>query len=309
MNLYAVTFVASLIGSIFPIHAVAEEYDYDISVSYGNSNTDIDTPLAFLGGDPPSPFGTRTTSTESDSLEVSGTWYYSGLVDNEGPKSRAAFLGRASSASLAFSYTDKSTFFSSTGLTSPPWPPGLPTSPPSSGTFDDTSRDLEADLRHVWQSSGWYGLAGVARSEHYAGVGKYIGDATALDFKVTMSDAGPFDSTDYALSLSHIGALGSEWQYAADLEFSMSDSDVNDDGKSYLAGLSLFPTSNLEFGVQLIHQESEFSPDWDSYKGFAGWFVRDDIEVRAWYQDNDFDGSPFTDLDSNQFGIGVNMRF
>ena len=173
MKLYTAAFVVILIAATYPTHATAEEYDYDIGVSYRNSNSDLETPLAFIGGDS---FGTSTISNDSDALELSGTWYYSGLSDSVGPKS---------SLSLAFSYMDESRFISSTGLTSPPLPPGLPTRPPSSGSLgNDTSGKLKADLRHVWQSSGWYGLAGVDRNAHYVGVGKYLGDTTALDFRV-----------------------------------------------------------------------------------------------------------------------------
>lgn len=306
MQLYTVAFVVFLVGATYSTHATAEEYDYDIGVSYGNSNSDLETPLIVVGGD--SSFGTAATSTDSDALELYGAWYYSGLSDTLGPKSRAAFLSRASSLSLAFSYIDESTFISSTGL-SPPLPPGLPTSPPSSGSFNDTSRELKADLRHVWQSSGWYGLAGVDRNAHYVGVGKYLGDTTALDFRVTEGDSGGLDATGYALSLSHIGSLGSTWQFGADLAYSISDADTLNDSQSYLAGLSLFPTNNLEFGVRLRHREYDFSPDSDSYEGFAGWFIRENIELRAWYEDNDIGDIPFTELDRNQFGVGVNVRF
>jgi hypothetical protein len=144
---------------------------------------------------------------------------------------------------------------------------------------------------------------------YFVGVGKYIGERTALDFKVISSDLEGFDSTGYALSLSHVGSIGSQWQYAADLGYSISDADANGNDGSYSARLSLFPTAKFAFGVQAVHQEYEFSADLDSYEGFVGWFVRDNIEVRARYRDDDIDSNSVTDVDSNQFGIGVNVRF
>ncbi len=315
MKQIAAAVVAILVVALYSTQSVAEEYDYEFGVSYGNSSTDVEWPEAWVGG---SPFGSVASSGDSDSLELSGTWYYSSLSEIGGPKSRAAFLGRASSLSVNYSYSDESRSFSTSGLSGPSLPPSLSPTPPWTFSADDQSDELEVSLRHVWQSSGWYGLAGAKDfsgltefdgNAYFVGVGKYLGQSTALDVKVLSSDILDFGSTGYALSLSHVGSIGSEWQYAADLGYSYSDSDVIGNDGSYSARLSLFPTTSLEFGVQAVHRNYEYSPDFDSYEAFVGWFVRDNIEVRARYGEDDFDPAFLTDFESNQFSIGFNMRF
>ena len=305
-------------------NAVAGNYNYEVGLSFGSSDTDTATSLAAAG--PDTPLGSLTSSSDSDRLELSGTWYYSGLSDKNGPKSRAAFLDRASSLNLAYSYEDLSGSSVSSGL-EPPLPPGIPTIPAATGSTDGTSHTLVAGLRHVWEPSGWYGLAGVTRNDseidsvfgdfsssfdtdataYTLGIGKYLGQATALDLSVISSDLDGNDATTWALSFNHVGSVGSSWHYAADLGVAVSDAD-EDDG-TYLLGLSLFPTTELEFGFQFSHREGAFESDIDSYEGFASWFVRDHVELHARYRTDDFDTNLFTDFDSDQFAIGVNVRF
>ncbi len=315
----AVTFLAT--------NVVAGEYDYEAGLSYGNSGTDVSSSLAFVGGNPGSQFGSATTSSDSDRVELSGTWYYSGLSDESGPKSRAAFLIQASGVRLAYSYDDLSGSYASSGL-QPPLPPGLLPIPPSTGSIDGTTHALEVGLRHVWEASGWYGLAGATRIDfefdavfdgigssndtdetvYTLGIGKYLGQATALDLSIISSEIDGYDITAYGFSFNHVGLVGGNWHYAADLGVAVSDED-GDDG-TYSLGLSLFPTTEVEFGIQIVHYESAFNLDSDSYGGFARWFVRDRIELHTSYQRNDnWESDLVSDIDSDQFTVGVNVRF
>jgi len=319
--------LVTLTGTVLARNAVAGEYDFEGGLSYGNSSTDTVSPLFSFGGPNPVPTaGTSTSSTDSDRVELSGAWYYSGLSDKNGPKSRAAFLDRASSVQFSYSYDDLSGSFSSSGLQAP-LPPGILPIPPSTATTDGTTRSLKAGLRHVWKASGWYGLAGATRVDsdldtvfngisgsydtdatvYSFGVGKYLGEATALNLSVVSSDLGGYDTTAYALSFNHIGSIGSDWQYGADLTVAVSDTD-EDDG-NYSLGLSLFPTTEIEFGIQVLHHESAYDPDRDTYEGFVSWFVRDHVELIASYRNADWEPNSLTDTDSDQFTIGVNVRF
>lgn len=302
--------------------ARAGNYDYEIGLSYGNSSADNVNALGSIGGSPIPEAGTAINSSDSDRFEIAGTWYYSGLSDSSGPRSRAVFLSRASGVSAAYAYTDESSSFSTTATTAP-----LPIRPPSSGGGESSTDTFEAALRHVWPDSGWYAIAGVARIEtevdtvfqntnfsfdvdataYTAGFGRYLGKATAIDLSVISTDAEGDDATAFALSFSHIGALGNGWQYGADVGIAASDQD-GDDG-SYSLGLSLFPTNEFEFGIAIVHRESGFDLDQDLYEGFASWFVREHIELRARYGQDDVDVFGQQDYDSDQFGLGINVRF
>ena len=317
-----VTFAALFLAT----DGVAGEYSYEAGLSYGSSNTDTTAPLLIVGGNPGTQFGSATSSSDSDLVKLSGSWYYSGLSDKSGPKSRAAFLDRASSVYLAYSYDDLSGSYKTSGL-QPPLPPGFLPTPPSTGSTDGTTHTLEAGLRHVWEASGWYGLAGVTRSDteidtvfdgsaasfdldataYTLGIGKYFGQATALDLSVISSDLDGHDTTAYSLSFNHVGSLGDSWYYAADLGLAVSDED-EDDG-TYSLGLALFPTTKIEFGIQIVHHESAFVDDWDSYGGFVRWFVRDHVEVNARYREDDWEPNSVVEIDRDQFAIGVNIRF
>jgi len=134
----------------------------------------------------------------------------------------------------------------------------------ASGSTDGRTNALEAKLRHVWRDSGWYLLAGVARVEseedgetgdiaffidyeetaYTLGAGKYFGQATAIDLSVAEQDYGP---TSVALSFSHIGSIGKDWQYGANIGLAKSD-DSGDEGSFSLRG-SLYPSPNFEFGI------------------------------------------------------------
>lgn len=313
---------AVLILSAHASTAVAADYDYEIGLSYGNSDTDAVSSLGSIGPNPAPEAGTATSASDSDRFEIAGTWYYSGLSDTNGPWSRAAFLSRASGVSVAYAYTDESSSFSTTGSTAP-----FPISPPSSGSGESTADTFNASLRHVWPDSGWYAIAGVSRIEtevdtvfqnmnfsfdvdataYTAGFGRYLGKATAIDVSVISTDVEGDDATAFALSFSHIGALGNGWQYGADIGIAASDQD-GDDG-SYSLGLSLFPTNEFEFGIAIVHRESGFDLDQDLYEGFASWFVRQHIELRARYGQDDIDAFGQQDYNSDQFGLGINVRF
>jgi hypothetical protein len=314
---YAAVASTALAGYFFAASAVADDYDYEVGLTYGWGQTDF-TSNPIVNGIPTPSLGVTTGSSESDNIDLSGTWYYSGLSDDDGPKSRAAFLSRASSISLVYSRNDESGSFTFTGGS---------VFPPASGTNDSTTNALSAGLRHVWRDSGWYALAGVARSEfdgnsevngvfgsgsydttaYTLGVGKYLGDATAVDLSVFESDTGGFDQTNFALTFSHIGAISTGWQYGADIAIAKSD-ESGDDGFYSLRG-SLYPSPKFEFGIGFSRQQFDYGIDQNTIEGFASLFVRDNVEISAnYHQDSngDFSGQ---DIDDNQFNIGVNVRF
>ena len=99
--------LALLMGCGFVANAAADDYDYEVGLTYGWGQSDSTFISTFSGAPTPSP-GISTSSSDTDNIDLFGAWYYSGLSDSVGPKSRAAFLNRASSVGLAYSRSDGS---------------------------------------------------------------------------------------------------------------------------------------------------------------------------------------------------------
>lgn len=306
-----------LMGCGFTAVAAGEDYDYQVGLSYDSGQFDS-TVIPTLNGVPDPSLGVSTASADSDGIELRGAWFYSGLSDANGPKSRAAFLSRASSLVIGYSHGDESIVTEFSG--------GI--FPPQTTRSEGTSKEYSLDLRHVWQESGWYALAGIARAEldvdimpggggsafssfdanrYSLGVGKYLGQATTIDLAITSLNVGSSNPTVIALGLSHIGSLGANWQYGADVIFAKSD--TGGDGDNFALRGSLYPTASIAFGLNFARQERDSGFDVDTVEAFAGWFVRDNIELTARYRLDDPDTSPGQDVDSDEFGIGASMRF
>lgn len=302
--------IVLLIGCGFVANVAAEDYDYEIGVTYARGQTDSTIVSTLRGG--------STSSSDSDNIDLTGAWYYSGLSDSSNPKSRAVFLSRASSVVVGYSYSDESGSFESEGG-------GI--FAPVSANFDSKTSSLSVDLRHVWKDSGWYALAGISRAElqsdsvsngmassseldatrYSLGVGRYLGKATTLDFGVATLDVGSSNPTVIALSLSHVGPIGEDWQYGADLTYAKSD--TSGDGDLYALRGALYPTSDFEFGLGFSRRESGGGFETDTMEVFAGWFIRDHIEVSVRYRQDDPDTIPEEEFDSDLFGIGIKVRF
>lgn len=314
-----------LLGSLAAEGAAAGSYDFETGLVLGKSSTDVVSAIGIIGGGIPVPeAGVSTSTTDSDTIELFGTWYYSGATDDKGPKSQAAFLSRASSLSIAYSYNDESNSLSSTGTIAP-----LPVTPPISASFGAETSSLGLRARHVWQNSGWYVLgsiasldaefksvapggiisSGDARATAYsAGVGKYFGDATAIDLRVLFSDQDGSNDAAVALGLKRVGSLGESWQYGANVGVVLSD--TGGDEQTYLLRLSLFPVDEFEFGAGFQRREvNSFAIDGNTYEALASWFPSDRVELRARYAMNDFDSVATQDYDSDEIGIGLSVRF
>ncbi len=305
-----------ILGCCFATAASAEDYDFELGLSYGHGSTDY-TVASTLNGIPMPSLGMTTISTDSDNVDLVGAWFYSGLSDSEGPKSRAAFTSRASSLAMGYSRSEVS---GSSVFTEDPFPP-------VAATFDATTDEISLNLRHVWRDSGWYALAGISTatldgssvidgnpgsgeldtSAYVLGVGKYFGKATTVDLSAAFVEIVDSDATVVALTLSHVGSIGERWQFGADLFYATSDAD--DPGDSYGLRGALFPSENFEFGLEYSHQEAVLDIDADVVEVFASWFVSSSTEISARYGQVHPDAIGSGDIDSNQFGVGVRIRF
>lgn len=307
-----VRFVAiSIAGCLCATTVIAEDYDYAVGLSYGNSQIDS----AHLYGDlaPPVLIGlTATETSDTNNFDLTAAWYYSGLSDSSGPKSRAAFLSRASRVAIGYSRSD--------GTGRADFLGGDPAQVAGSN-FDISDEALSVGFRHVWRDSGWYALAGVSRVENRSdiltdtgivgfseyeetayslGVGKYLGKATAVDISAASIEVFDSSTTVFGLTLSHVGFVGEHWQYGADVAYATSNERYFED--SYRVRGALYPTSNVEFGLEYTYREFE-----ENAEVFAGWFVRDSIEISARYRQYQRDHRD--KYDSDEMGVGVRVRF
>jgi len=142
--------MAALAVSMTSAAIADEEYDFEIGLAFDNASMDFYSPAVVSGGIPDPSLGLSTGTGETDIFSLLGTWYFQGLADVDGPRSRAAFLNRASSVSFGYARGDEDNTASSTGSLLPPRFSSRKTS----------TNAFNIDVRYVVPDSGWYGLAG-----------------------------------------------------------------------------------------------------------------------------------------------------
>ena len=175
--------------------ASADEFDYELRFDYDAqrfSSEDLFSVPVLGGGERSILF---SSDQDVDEFRLSGSWFFDGVSDSSGPRSRAAFLSRASSLSVG--YSQQLEEFAGTQVSNDP------SIPPTVARDNTDSEFLSLDLRYVEPASGWYGLASLALSERdfglagggnvtrefgalVLGAGKYIGEQTAIDLTVTL---------------------------------------------------------------------------------------------------------------------------
>lgn len=305
--------------------AWADEYDFEIGIAFDSSQFDGSQTTTTTGG---TIFD--SSSIDTDSLSVLGTWYFTGLSDDKGPRARAVLVDRASSLSIGYSRTEQS---SSVVLTSsdPAFPLG-----PFDLSIDAEADTYSANFRYVDRASGWFGSAGLFTANATAGpfmsdspfvgvsidedgwslgAGKYLADTTTLSLNYSEVS----DTSAVGLSFEHLGDLGASWQYAVDLEYSYVDLGGGFDLDTWGAAISLYPTRDFEFGLAVQDVSGDFpSADSQTIQGFASWYVKPNVRLSARYRvdDGDYSGTVFGgggstvgSSDEDSFGIGVSIRF
>lgn len=299
----------------------ADSYDYEIGISFDANRASSESFFAV----PIGPVGSIRVESDSDHDEIGlhGTWFFDGVAASSGPRSRAAFIGRASAISLSYARGNGDSV-STSGSTDPAFPS-------STDRSELDTNSVSANLRWVWGESGWYGLAGLSRADsetnsqfvsidftadvYSVGVGKYIGSQTTLEVSVVRLDldaSGPVlggnsTSTETAVALSHIGSLGRMWQYGTDIALATTERGASDG--SYSLRLSLYPSRPLAFGLEIDGALQDPGDVSTNYGLFASWFPRERIGLDARYRWISIDEPSNTDFDQYTFGIGVKFRF
>ena len=288
--------------------AYADTFDFEVDASFLRSDTSFVSNNVAIQLTPPFiplPTFTAVNELDADLTALSGTWFFSGVNINEGPRNRAAFLSRASSLSIELGRLDTS-FRSRVDFEDP----ALPDQDSRSSGSSDV---VALSGRYVWQDTGWYGLAGVASSEaigggnsesYRLGIGRYVGERTSIDFNAQYGDFLDDSVTTFTFNLSHVGDLTGRWQYGADVSLSQADSAQSDlvmDG-----AISLFPTRSLAFGVEYVTSLEDIG-DGASYDAFLSWFANETLEVSARLGTTDQD--TFAGADEDRWGLGFRVRF
>lgn len=311
-----------LVGMFVTASASAEQYDSEVGFAFDSTRFDGSRTIT-------TPGGTIFNATESDTdnLSLSGSWYFSGLSDDKGPWARAAFVSRASSLNVGYTRIDQSI---AVILTSND--PAFPV-PQGDPRFDTIGDSFGVDLHYVDSDSGWFGKAGLSRSDisligfsndateastWQLGVGKYVLDTTAIGLDFGQAEVGGLDGESIAVTFEHLGDLGASWQYAVDASFNHLDTNGGVELDTWRAALSLYPSQRFEFGAAIEDVSGLFAQDNTSFEGFASWFATPNVRLSARYRVDDVDylgnvsigGAPtVSSADQDSFGIGISVRF
>lgn len=315
----------SLVSGIFLApFAMAEEYDFEVEFGFSSLNFEGSQTITTNGG-------TIFSSSEidTDELRLSGAWFFKGLSDERGPRSRAVLTDRASFVRIGYSQTESTfaSFFSNTD-------PGIPL-PPVDTRFESDDDAFVVEIRYINRDSGWIGSAGLLISDTTVGApvsatfdatgwrlgfGKYISENTTLELEVSGVDVdGGSDTSGIGVTFEHLGSLGARWQYAADLAYSRINPDGGSDLDTWRAALALYPSRDVEFGLALEDVSGGIASQSNlGIEGFASWFVRPNVRLAARYRVDDADypgnttigGAPTAgDADEDSFGISATVRF
>ena len=313
--------------------------DFRFELRAGFEAERLSTAIPLFGGFPEVPDSTVFLDTDTDAVAVSGSWYFSGASDADGPMSRAVFLSRASSVDFAYRRTDVDTSIA----IDPPLQllpaPGFPPPPPDTiirPAPGPVQPDFDGDEysiggRYVWTDSGWYvfGSASFGDSDVgegafsgsietrrlTAGGGIYVGERTALEVAVldtnvdiSLGETTDSDSaTDFAVSITHIGNLGATWQFGVDAAVISRDRSGSDTSTA-LRG-SLYPTRAVAFGLEFESEVDAVFDDGTRYSIFGSWFVTPNVEVFGRYGQVDLDPPPGSTADLDLFSLGLSGRF
>jgi len=306
---------------VFSTSGRADTYDYELGMSYAGTETYTNSSVVF-GTLPPVTIMVDSDS-DSDDIAVFGSWYFDGVTATTGPRSRAAFIGRASAISLSYSRGSGDT---TTAITS-----SDPSFPSSIETSELSTDNISASLRWVWPESGWYGLATLATGDanidspsgsasfsghaYGLGVGKYIGSQTSIDLTIMRSETdasgfvigGTSSSTEAAIALTHIGSLGQTWQYGVDI--ALNTTSAGSSNGSFDIVLSLYPSRNFAFGLEVNGAVQDIANERVIYDLVASWFPSERIELAAGYGWTSIDEPADTDFNQDSFRLGANIRF
>ena len=319
--------LAGLLPAFLSSSAFADDFKYELGLTYSSLSIDG---LSSQSPRPPDLPGFNVEFQEDiDQFGVSGSWYYGGVTASDGPRTRAAFLSRASF--LTFDYwsldgaQDSQVFADDdANITNP------------NDRFIENSDSVTLNGRYVWDS-GWFvdaglnrfdtkrrssnldppGLGGFEVMTYRAGAGRYIGNNHTVGLAVDVLDFNISSGTsiEYTLNYAAVGSLGASWDYSADVNVTVGEDSLSDG--SYEAELLLYPSRSFGFGAG-IHDSfgsgaSTFGDRINNY-GTAydlnvNWFPSEALGLEAVYRIIDEDDGPGTEFEVDAFNLSAVFRF
>lgn len=304
-----------VLGVALPAAAWSGDYNFEAGFGFDRSESSLtDTGFASIGPGPG--FPSLSVDTESTAFEVTGTWFFDGLSDERGPRSRAAFVDRASSLTVLLG--DSSSETDSVLRI----PGGTP--PEIRESFDSDGTSIALGGRYVREPSGWFFTgeyvrldvdsfgAGAEVDLLAAGVGKYLGKTTTLELSAARSEievSGGGGDTDSGLILAfdHIGGDPAGMQYGVGA--SVSNQSIEGSSGSYSVRGSLYPNRDLALNISVSGQLGSDPIDATVFSVGGGWFFTEAFEVSAGYTFTQFDEEENVDLDDDGFRLAARYRF
>ncbi|MEO1319847.1 MAG: hypothetical protein AAFV30_04665 [Pseudomonadota bacterium] len=303
------------LSAVLSSAAWSDDYNYEVGFGLERAESSVlDTGFATIGPGPG--FPSLSIDTETTDFEVSGTWFFDGLSDARGPRSRAAFVDRASSLSLVIgdSSTDTDAVLRIPG--------GTP--PETRDSFESDGTRFGVAGRYVLEPSGWFFTGQIARVDFdtfgtsaeldllAAGVGKYLGETTTLSLSAARSEidvSGGGDDSDSGLILEfdHIGGDAAGLQYGVGAV--VSNQSVEGSSGSYTVRGSLYPNRDLSLNLSVNGQLGSDPIDATVFSVSGGWFFTEAFEVSAGYTFTEFDEEENVDLDDDSFRLSARYRF
>jgi hypothetical protein len=240
----------------------------------------------------------RKIDTDTDQVEVSGTWYMETVDTSKGPLGEAAFLDASSSIKVEFGD-------GKVKLTQQNNPDG---------------QTYSADMRYVaegpgWKLSGWLVDLGYEREEpgnlkidqYNVGIGKYITDNTTvvLNYESTSLNNGNGSGIDqYGGNVDHFFAIG-DGGLKASVNFGRTYVNNREDVDTYGLDAIYYLGNNIGLGINWEQQE-ESGYEVNRYGVSAEWFISESFAVTMAYNDVVADDIK-VDLPGNNLKYDVSM--
>ena len=260
----------AIITGIALAMSAGAQADYDWELGAGYTAGKLSKELKHNGA-------TQKRNTDTDEIDVSGTWYMETVDTSKGPLGEAAFLDHASNITIAVA--DGKVELANQN--------------------NDDGQTYEASMRYVaegpgWKLSGWLVDLSAKRAEpgnakidqYNIGVGKYITENTTLvlNYENTSLNNGNGSGLDtYGGNVDHFFAFG-DGGLMAGVNFARTYVPNSDDIDSYGLDATYYLGNNLGFGVNW-EQYEDSGNETNVYGVSAEWFISESFAVSLSYQD------------------------
>ena len=239
-------------------------------------------------------------SADTESYDISGTYYFSPVDNSKGPLAEAAFLDRADGLMLSF----------------------LDGEVEESGFEDVDTESRSAELHLAHDETGLYASLGYARSEAgnsigeadatiiSAGVGKYVSENGLLsfnyiNFEIDLDGFGQEDVDTFSVDYKQVVIGDISYSYEASLAYNSPDNNDINSSTSVLLGATVYPMNTLGLGISYsTNLEEVNNTDSEALSLHARWFATEELSLALVYVDGESADDDFDDI-----RLSLNLRF